>query len=372
VGVKWSGFWALNTGDYRLNDTTRLDLNSSTVGATLPFRYTDQNSATYVEYKQRLGKKVSFTAGLRAEDYRLNGKVNDLNWVDKQYTNLFPSLHALYRITDDIIFTASYARKINVPNYNQFDPNLTGYYDAYTQSSGNADLEPNFNQRMHASLTVFDYLEFSLNYGVSASVNLSEVTADSNDLVINQTFRTYSNVQSLNYFMAIPIPFGIFKYGLDFFNQAVDVDAISFMYAYANNQRTFIPNYSYPYGNLSQWSFGCYSQFILPWKWRLNADYNFTAKGVFQITETTKAIHDLELTLGKEFKEKHWRVAFSMQDVLNSNRYLNRTTFAPMVIESDSKPDTRVLWIKLAYSFGRYERPSLSENGLPNVGGGKE
>lgn len=372
VGVKWSGFWALNTGDYRLNDTTRLDLNSPTVGATLPFHYTDQNSAAYVEYKQRLGKKVSFTAGLRAEDYRLNGKVSDLNWVDKQYTNLFPSLHALYRITDDIIFTASYARKINVPNYNQFDPNLTGYYDVYTQSSGNADLEPNFNQRMHASLTVFDYLEFSMNYGVSASVNFSEVTADSNDLVINQTFRTYSNVQSLNYFMAIPIPFGMFKYGLDFFNQAVDVDAISFMYVYGNNQRTFIPNYAYPYGNLSQWSFGCYSQFILPWKWRLNADYNFTAKGAFQITETTKEIHDLELTLSKEFKEKHWRVAFSVQDVLNSNRYLNRTTFAPLVIESDSKPDTRVLWIKLAYSFGRYERPSLSENGLPNVGGGKE
>ncbi len=372
VGVKWSGFLADNTGFYRLNDTTVLTFDSPTTGFTLPFHYADQNSAAYVEYKQRIGKKVSFTAGLRAEDYRLKGEVADIDWVNKHYTNLFPSIHALYRITGDILFTASYARKINVPNYNQFDPNLNGYFDAYTQSTGNPNLEPNFNQRMHAKLTVFDYLELSFSYNVSASVNLSEVRADSNSYAIDQTFRTYSNVQSVNYFMALPVPFGIFKHGMDFFNQAVDVDAISFMYLYADNQRTYIPDYAYPNGNLSQWSFGCYSQFILPWKWRLNAEYNYTAKGMFQLTETTKPIHDLELTLSKEFKDKHWRVAFSVQDVLNSNRYLYRTSFVPVILATDSKPDTRVAWIKLAYSFGRYERPNISENGLPNVGGGKE
>jgi iron complex outermembrane receptor protein len=372
VGVKWSGFLADNTGFYRLNDTTVLTFDSPTTGFTLPFHYADQNSAAYLEYKQRIGKKVSLTAGLRAEDYRLKGEVADIDWVNKHYTNLFPSIHALYRITGDILFTASYARKINVPYYTQFDPNLSGYYDVYTQSTGNANLEPNFNQRMHAKFTVFEYLEFSANYNIAASVNLSEVRADSNSYSIDQTYRTYTNVQSINYFMSIPIPFGMFKYGLDFFNQAVDVDAISFLYVYADNQRAYIPNYDYPYGNLSQWSFGCYSQFILPWKWRLNADYNYTAKGVFQITETTKAIHDLEMTLSKEFKEKHWRIAFTVQDVLNSNRYLSRTSFAPVIMESDSKPDTRVFWIKLAYSFGRYERPNISENGLPNVGGGKE
>src|SRR6218665_440571 len=248
LGAKFTYFDALSAGKYHLNDTNELTLNSTDFESSLPFRYLEQNLAFYTEWKQRIGKKISVTAGLRVEDFELNGKLNETSIVKRNYLNVFPAVHALYRIADPIIFTANYSRKISMPAYSQFDPNLTGYYDNFTTSTGNAALSPNFSHRMGAELTIFDYLEISANYSLSNSINLSEATADSNSFLINQIYKTYNNVGTLSYFFALPVPFGMFKSGLDFFNQNKDVDAISFMYIYADRNTTNIPGYNYVNG----------------------------------------------------------------------------------------------------------------------------
>ncbi|MGV3632347.1 MAG: TonB-dependent receptor domain-containing protein [Bacteroidota bacterium] len=365
TGLKWSYSGVLSEGAYRLNDSIGLGLDAEVFNFQLPFRYEEENMAAYTELKKQFGKKFSVTAGLRAEDYRLQGKVEELTLISRNYFNLFPSVHTLYRITPDIVFTASYARKINLPSYSQFDPNVSGYYDSYTQSTGNSQLKPNFVHRSNARLTIFDYMQLSVDYSLSNSINLSEITADSNSYVINQTYKTYENVQTWSCFFSLPLPFGIFKQGLKFFQQAIDVDAISFMYLYANNNKTYIPGYDYVNGNKSLWTFGTYSQVILPWKIRLNVDYNFTARGMYQLSETTRPIHDLELVLSREFKDDKWRVALTLQDVFNSNASYGQTSYNPLLITSYYKQDTRSFWIKISHSFGRYERPSIKESGIP-------
>lgn len=366
LGTKYSNYTTLSEGAYRFNDMSALQLSDETFNSSLPFQYYEQNAAGYTEWKQRIGKKFSVTAGLRAEQFTLNGKVYGENIVSRDYFNVFPSVHTLYRITPDVLFTASYSRKINMPGYSQFDPNMTGYFDNYTQNIGNSALQPNFFHRSNAKLTIFDYLEVSVNYSLSNSVNLSEATADSNSYTIVNSMRTYNNVRTWSSFFALPVPFGFFKHGLDFFNQAIDIDAISFLYVYAENDRSVIPNYNYVNGNRSLWSFGAYSQFILPWKIRLNVEYNYTAKGMFQLTETTQPIHDVEMVFSREFKDKRWRAAITVQDVFNSNRNYNRISYMPVTVSSYSKFDTRVVWFKVSHSFGKYERPSLEEGGLPS------
>lgn len=365
LGAKLNWQNMLSSGAYRFNDSLELSFQSSNFTSSLPFDYTESNLAGYLEWKQRLGKKFSFTAGLRAEDFHLTGKVEGTELLSKHYLNLFPSIHTLYRITPDIHFVTSYSRKINMPNYSQFDPNVTGYFDNYTTNTGNSNLKPNFGHRATAKLTIFDYFQISVDYNLSNSINFSEVTADSNSYVMTQTFRTYNNVQSRSYFFAVPVPFGIFTQGLDFFNHPVDVDQVSFVYLYANNNKTFIPNYNYVNGNKSWWTLGAYSQVMLPWKLRLNIEYNFTAKGVYQISETTKPIHELELVLSREFLNDKWRVSLSMQDVLNTNETYGRTSYNPMMISNYTKNDTQSIWLKIAYSFGRYEKPSSNEPAIP-------
>jgi hypothetical protein len=42
----------------------------------------------------------------------------------------------------------------------------------------------------------------------------------------------------------------------------------------------------------------------------------------------------------------------------------------PLSVQTYEKWDTRVVWLKVAYSFGKYERPSLKEDAIPSGKGG--
>lgn len=370
-GLKSSIFISENTGSYRLNDSVSNDWESVAFSSSLPFAYKEQNSAVYTELKQRIKKKWAITLGLRAEDFRLNGKVESTSIVNRTFQNIFPSIHALYRVSSDMIITMSYSRKINMPSSSMYDPNLNGYYDSYTQSTGTSNLDPNFLHRSHLKLSIFEYLQMSLSHTFSNSINFAEAIVDSSSYSVNYTYKTYNNVQTLSGFFSLPVPFGFFTQGVDFFRNPVDIDAISFMYLYTDFDKFIIPGYNYVNKNKAMWSFGVYSQFILPMKVRLNVEYNVSGRGMQQISEYTKVIHDLEAVLSREFKEDKWRVSLSVQDILNTNRNVNRIVYNPLTVQTNAKADTRIMWLKVAYSFGKYERPSLKEDAIPQgVGGG--
>jgi iron complex outermembrane receptor protein len=367
-GVKLANFIANNKGSYRINDSIQQNWETTDFNSSLPFQYSEQNLAFYTEFKQRLRKSFSFTFGLRAEDFKFKGKTNNTTLIQRNFLNIYPSIHTLYRINSDMIFMLSYSRKINLPNYSMYDPNLTGYYDSYTKNSGNNNLEPNFFHRSQAKLTIFDYLQLSLTHSYAISVNLQEVFVDSSSYSVNYSYKTYNNVQTYSGFFSLPVPFGMFIEGLDFFRKPVNVDEVSFLYLYTNFDKSIIPNYTYLTKNKTQWSFGVYSQFILPLKIRLNIEYNYTSKGMIQISSATKDIHELEFILSREFLNDKWRVSATFQDVLNSNRYVYRTDFSPLSVENYSKWDTQIIWLKVAYSFGKYERPSIKEDVIPVKG----
>lgn len=63
-----------------------------------------------------------------------------------------------------------------------------------------------------------------------------------------------------------------------------------------------------------------------------------------------------------------WRVSLTIQDVLNTSRTYNRIVYNPLTSESYSKWDTLTIWFKVAYSFGKYERPSIKESAIPEKG----
>ncbi|MES2589824.1 MAG: outer membrane beta-barrel protein [Bacteroidota bacterium] len=365
-GAKVSNFQAKNIGAYRFNDTIYSNWENTEFSSSIPFTYSEQNVAFYSEYKRKIKKSISITLGLRGEDFSFKGKVNESTLISKKFFNLYPSIHTLYRISPDMILMLNYSRKINLPNYQMYDPNLSGYYDSYTQNSGNNNLEPNFLHRSQAKMSIFEYCQLSFTHTFSNSINLTEVLVDSNNFSVNYSYKTYKNVQSLSGFFSLPVPFGLFSQGLDFFRNPINVDEISFMYLYTNWNKTLIPEYNYINKNKAMWSFGVYSQFILPLKIRLNVEYNFSAKGTDQIFEFKQNIHDLELVLSREFFKDKWRVSASFEDVLNKRRTTYNTNYTGVNIQSYTKWDTQIVWLKVAYSFGKYERPSIKEEAIPS------
>ncbi|WP_430403912.1 TonB-dependent receptor domain-containing protein [Fluviicola sp.] len=373
TGIKYQNLNTNNIGSYNLQNTSEDIFANPFYTSSIDFKYREDNLAAYVELKKRLGKKVSIGAGVRAENFSLTRSSNITVSAQNNYFNFFPSFNAIYRISSDINLIGTYSRKIGIPNFSQFDPNNSGYYDTYNSSTGNTQLKPNFYDNAELKFTVFDYLQLSVDYTHSGSLNLSEIVVQPNSLQSVQTFKTYNNVNTVSYFMSLPVPFGIFKKGLKFFDEPVEIDKISFMYLYGEFTKTQISGYNYLERNKGIWTAGVYSQFILPWKIRMNVDYYISAKGNYQIYQFIKNRSALEVVFSREFYDKKLKTSLSFEDIFNTDQSTTRLAFQNLNMDSYSKNDTRIIWFKVSYSFGRYEKPESDAGGppeKPNLNGG--
>jgi len=367
-GFKYSRLFANSLGLYNLSASTDAIFQDQTYISMLDFDYLEDNVAAYVELKKGIGKKISIGGGLRAENFNLNRKSTYTAPKSNHYFNFFPSLNAIYRISPDINLIATYARKIGIPSYSQFDPNNSGYYDNYNSSSGNPLLNPNFFSNVEVKFTVFDYLELSVDYSHSQTLNISELIVEPNSLQTVQTFRTYNNVNALTYFFSIPIPFGMFKEGLEFFNKAIDIDKINYMYLYTERTKTTVSDLEYTTPNKAMWNYGVSSQFILPLGIRMNVDYYIAMKGTYQIYQLTKPRSALEVVFTKDFLNKKLKTSLSFEDIFNTYQTTVQISYPNLNLVNYSKDDTRIIWFKVSYSFGRYEKmesdgPNIDKNG---------
>ncbi|WP_343636028.1 outer membrane beta-barrel family protein [Fluviicola sp.] len=369
TGVKYSVMHVDNTGSYNLNNTSSDILENRTYSSVIDFNYLEDNLAAYVDLKKKLGKKVSLGAGVRAENFSLKRASNVTSTAVNHYFNFFPSFNAIYRMNSLVNVIGTYSRKIGIPGFSQYDPNNSGYYDPLSSSSGNTQLKPNFYDNAQFKITFFDYAQFSVNFTHSQFLNLGEVVAQPNSLQTVQTFRTYKDVNSINYFVALPVPFVLFTKGLKFMDEPVEVDKMSFLYLYSSFTKTRIPDYNYVNPNKGMWTAGVYSQFILPWKIRLNVEYYLTGKGNYQIYEFVRNRSALDVTFSREFYDKKLKASVSFEDIFNKDQSNNRVSFPNIEMNSYSKQDTRIIWFKVSYSFGRVEKNESEGLNLPNVGG---
>ncbi|WP_169312085.1 outer membrane beta-barrel family protein [Fluviicola taffensis] len=369
TGVKYSLMDVKNIGSYNLNNSSSDIFDNPFYTSVIDFDYVEDNLAAYVDLKKKLGKKVSIGAGLRAENFSLRRASNVTSTARNNYFNFFPSFNAIYRMNSMVNIIGTYSRKIGIPNFTQYDPNNSGYYDSFSSSSGNTQLKPNFYDNAQFKITVLDYAQFSVNFTHSQFLNLNEVVVAPNSVQTVQTYRTYNNVNSMNYFLAIPVPFALFTKGLKFMDDPVDVDKMSFLYIYTSYTKTSISGYNYVNPNKGMWTLGVYSQFILPWKIRMNIDYYITSKGNYQIYEFVRNRSAFDVILSREFYDKKWKTSISFEDIFNTDQSNARVSFPNIQMNSYSKQDTRIIWFKVSYSFGKVEKNDSDGLNLPNVGG---
>lgn len=368
-GAKYSLMHVDNTGSYNLNNASSGIFDERVYTSEIDFDYTEDNLAGYVDLKKKLGKKVTIGAGLRAENFTLRRASNITVTARNNYFNFFPSFNAIYRMNSMVNVIGTYSRKIGIPGFSQYDPNNSGYYDSFSSSSGNTNLRPNFYDNAQFKVTVLDYAQVSVNFTHSQFLNLSEVVVEPNSLQTVQTFRTYRDVNSINYFMALPVPFALFTKGLKFLDEPVEIDKMSFLYIYSSFTKTTIPEYNYVNGNKGMWTLGVYSQFILPWKIRMNVEYYLAGKGNYQVYEFVRNRSALDVSFSREFYDKKLKTSFSFEDIFNTDQSNGRVSFPNIHMTSYSKQDTRIIWFKVSYSFGKVEKNESEGLNLPNVGG---
>ncbi|MFS4483005.1 TonB-dependent receptor domain-containing protein [Hyunsoonleella sp. 2307UL5-6] len=169
----FSDIWTLETGvQYQIddigNDFEVQDLVDgefvTDLGLTNNFEFDQNVLGVYLiggyEYE-----KWGVKGGLRLEQTDLTTRLvttNQLN--DQQYTNVFPSIHTSYKVSDAVSLQAGYSARINRPGMRELNP-FFNIRNNFNIRQGNPNLMPEFTDSYEIT-SIFDIGKTSLNFGV--------------------------------------------------------------------------------------------------------------------------------------------------------------------------------------------------------------
>jgi outer membrane receptor protein involved in Fe transport len=156
------------------------------------FIYSEDVAAAYSTLSATLGK-ISIQAGLRLENTHSVGNSVTLNeTVDRNYTNLFPSVFISRNFNENNILNFSYSRKINRPNYQNLNP-FVYYLDQYTYNQGNPNLRPEFATNFEATYLFKQKYSVALAYSHTSDV-ITQILLQ--NAALNSMYQTTLNLAS--------------------------------------------------------------------------------------------------------------------------------------------------------------------------------
>ena len=131
--------------------TNVFDYNQDVLGAYATFGYE--------------GEKWGVKGGLRLEHTSLKTELENTGEKnDQDYTNLFPSIHTSYKVSDDVSLQAGYSRRIYRPNLWSLNP-FVSFRDNFNLSTGNPNLQPEFTDSYEIT-SIVKFEKGSINFGV--------------------------------------------------------------------------------------------------------------------------------------------------------------------------------------------------------------
>lgn len=135
----------------------------------------DPRQTNIFEYDQKVlgvystgayeGDKWGVKIGLRLENTDLNTLLTNTNEAnDQNYTNLFPSAHTSYKLTDNFSLQAGYSRRIFRPRLWDLNP-FFNIRNNFSIRTGNPDLQPEFTDSYELS-SIYILGKTSFNFTV--------------------------------------------------------------------------------------------------------------------------------------------------------------------------------------------------------------
>lgn len=165
--------WRMETGaQYVLNDVSNdyqvenliNDVFETDEGLTNIFNYNQKVLGLYATGAYE-GEKWGIQAGLRLEQTDLETLLENTDEQNNQnYSNLFPSLHSSYKISEVVSLQAGYSERIFRPRLWDLNP-FFNIRNSFSIRQGNPNLMPEFTNSYEVT-SIFDIGKTSLNFGV--------------------------------------------------------------------------------------------------------------------------------------------------------------------------------------------------------------
>ncbi len=139
------------------------------------FTYHEEIQAAYINTNKTF-KKFEVSVGLRFEHTRGEGiSVTALQKNSVDYTKLFPSGVVQYKLSENHIFSLSFAKRINRPSYNSLNP-FRFYYTPTTFEQGNPTLQPSLSYLADLGYIYKANLNIKLRYNYASNYYDSRVS----------------------------------------------------------------------------------------------------------------------------------------------------------------------------------------------------
>lgn len=167
----YSNNWTLETGAHYLRNNVSNDFEVRNENADGDF-IVDNGLTNTFEYNQNVlgvyttgayeGNIWGIKLGLRAENTELNTLlINTDERNDQNFTNLFPSLHSSYKLSERISFQLGYSRRILRPRLWDLNP-FFNIRNNFNIRQGNPDLLPEFTDSYElGAIFIYELISFN-------------------------------------------------------------------------------------------------------------------------------------------------------------------------------------------------------------------
>lgn len=304
-------------------------------GESNRFLYDENINAAYINANKSF-KKFEVSGGLRVEQTVVNGKIEGVEVLDRNYTKFFPSVSALYKLNEHLAIQSSYAKRFNRPRFDQQNP-FTYFIDSLTYTTGNPTLQPEIFHTTKLNLTYDNQPVFGVSYNKTFDV----IIQNAPKLEGTKTFATVENLaEYTNVAIQLNFPLKLGKY-IDGFggNQAI--------------YHAYDADYNGSKFKVDRWNWLAY--------WGVTATlpkgFKFEVGG-FYLTKflneffTIDPIWGLDLGLSKSFMKEKGNVTLGFDDVFNTQNTTARTDFSNIDIDFTQYQFNRKLLLSVRYNFG--------------------
>lgn len=375
TGGKYNILKVKDFGKYNFSSGTDAIFDSPAYADEVDFDYDERNLAFYVEARKKFGK-LNLTGGLRYEDFNVAREASTItDKIEYNNRNLFPTVNAMYEISEKMNISASYNKKIEQPGYFTIDPNVNNLYNKYNTSQGDVTLRPMFFDNFEIRFSAFDYIQAGFNYSEVKDGNMFIIDAKPGETVANRTFLSFNKMEKMGAYLNFPIPLDyIFKGKEEFNNRMGQLDKMNYVMVNLNWNKVNTIGYPLGYPNTGNIVYGLQSQILLPWGVTNNMSMFFIPKGVWEIYRIDKPIQQFDISFNKDFMDKKLKLGLHVFDVFNANEvnaYLQGKNLNTYFYE---KTDSRTFRISLTYNFGNLklekENTDINTEKAKSGGGG--
>jgi iron complex outermembrane receptor protein len=340
-----------NGGGSFVNDTTR----------TNHFIYKETVSAAYVNLS-RVYKTTQVQIGLRAENtHSIGNSLTTKQIVDRQYTDLFPSIFINHSLSANHDIGFSYSRRIDRPQYDNLNP-FQYNLDQYTYEKGNPFLNPQYTNSFEFDYTYKHTINVSLSYSHTDDVITQIILPD------NARKSTYQTTLNLNtqdvYNLNVNVPFTFTKWWSGNANLNANYLLIKSKALLGADLDAGAPA----------------AQFKASQSFQLNKTLRAELATAYQSPQTyavlkLRAQYWADMGISQSLFAKKASLKFSVSDVFNTRKSSATSLYQSLNFAFHQKNETQIARLTFSYNFGnaklkarQHQSGAESEKGRVNTG----